>query len=173
MLTKRGFKHSAQFLAKNVRLMSVKHGGNDLVLKKEVNNNGFLVLNRPSALNSLNIEMIRKISDILTDWKDSKSMIVIRGSGGKAFCAGGDVRTIVESKPVYGVELSKIEYSTNHLIRNLKIPYIALIDGITMGGGVGLAVHGKYRVATERTVFAMPETTIGTRFIQKFNINRH
>lgn len=168
MLTKRGFATGAQFLTRNVRLMSSKHQEKHLVSTEEVNNHGFLVLNRPSALNALNIEMIRKIGDILKDWKDSKSLIVVGSVGGKAFCAGGDVRTIVQSKPLYGIELSKIEYSTNYLIGNLKIPYVALIDGITMGGGVGLAVHGKYRVATERTVFAMPETTIGISIIYAF-----
>lgn len=161
MLSKRGLIQSAQFLTKNVRFISTEYFGSNLVLTKEVNNNGCLILNRPTALNAFNIEMIESVGNILNKWKDSKSLIIVRGSGDKAFCAGGDVRTIVESKPAYGVELSEIEYSTNFLIGSLEIPYVALIDGITMGGGVGFAVHGKYRVATERTLFAMPETTIG------------
>jgi len=84
--------------------------------------------------------------------------------GGKAFCAGGDVRAVTESatagQSLYR-DFFREEYLLNGLIGTLHIPYIALIDGITMGGGVGLSVHGRYRVATERTLFAMPETKIG------------
>lgn len=89
-------------------------------------------------------------------------MIIVKGAGGKAFCAGGDVRTIVEADtPDVGRKFFGTEYVMNHTIGNLKIPYVALIDGITMGGGVGISVHGRYRVATEKTLFAMPETAIG------------
>lgn len=88
-------------------------------------------------------------------------MVIVKGAGAKAFCAGGDVRSLVEQPPSYGEEFFRTEYSLNHLIGTYKIPYVALIDGITMGGGVGISVHGKYRVATEKTMFAMPETSIG------------
>lgn len=87
--------------------------------------------------------------------------MIIKGAGEKSFCAGGDVRTVVEGSVADGKEFFRNEYRNNELIGNYKKPYIAIIDGITMGGGVGLSVHGKYRVATERTLFAMPETAIG------------
>lgn len=87
--------------------------------------------------------------------------MIIKGAGEKSFCAGGDVRTVVEGTVSAGKEFFRNEYRNNELIGNYKKPYIAIIDGITMGGGVGLSVHGKYRIATERTLFAMPETAIG------------
>ena len=102
----------------------------------------------------------RKIYAALRDF-EPKNLVIVKGAGEKAFCAGGDVRTVVEGTPSEGKEFFRNEYRMNELIGNFKKPYIAIIDGITMGGGVGLSVHGKYRVATERTLFAMPETAIG------------
>lgn len=87
--------------------------------------------------------------------------MIIKGAGEKSFCAGGDVRTVVEGTVAAGKEFFRVEYRNNELIGNYKKPFIAIIDGITMGGGVGLSIHGKYRVATERTLYAMPETAIG------------
>lgn len=97
----------------------------------------------------------------LLQFEKDKSLVIVKGAGGKAFCAGGDVRSLVESPPSAGEEFFRCEYTLNHLIGTYTIPYIAFIDGITMGGGVGISVHGKYRVATEKTMFAMPETAIG------------
>ncbi|XP_053945616.1 3-hydroxyisobutyryl-CoA hydrolase, mitochondrial [Anastrepha ludens] len=132
------------------------------VLATESSDKGLIILNRPKALNALNLDMARKVYKHMKKYELTKSMVIIKGAGEKAFCAGGDVRSIVEAGPT---EESKAffreEYTLNALIGNYIIPYIALIDGITMGGGVGLSVHGKYRVATERTLFAMPETAIG------------
>lgn len=93
-------------------------------------------------------------------------MIVIKGAG-RAFCAGGDVAALAEAnqKGEQGQQESKdyfaLEYKLDHLIATYPKPYVAFIDGITMGGGVGLSVHAPIRIATEKTVFAMPETTIG------------
>lgn len=121
-----------------------------------------IILNRPKALNAINLDMVRKIYKHLKKCETTKSLVIIKGTGEKAFCAGGDVRAVVESGPSEeSKSFFREEYTTNALIGNYTIPYIALIDGITMGGGVGLSVHGKYRVATERTLFAMPETAIG------------
>ncbi|XP_017491553.1 PREDICTED: 3-hydroxyisobutyryl-CoA hydrolase, mitochondrial [Rhagoletis zephyria] len=132
------------------------------VLAPESSDKGMIILNRPNALNALNLDMTRKIYKHLKKCELSKLMVIIKGAGGKAFCAGGDVRSIVEAGPT---EESKAffreEYTLNALIGNYIIPYIAIMDGITMGGGVGLSVHGKYRIATERTLLAMPETAIG------------
>ena len=125
-----------------------------------------IVLNRPKALNALNINMIRQIYPMLVEWENdpSVSLVMIKGMGEKSFCAGGDVRAVAEAGKV-GDDLVrnffKEEYMLDYKIGCYAKPFISLIDGITMGGGVGLSVHGKYRVATERTVFAMPETAIG------------
>lgn len=143
----------------NVRAMA---SAADTVLVNEVDSVGVITLNRPKALNAINLEMVQKIHEPLQRWQNSKSLVIIKGEGGKAFCAGGDVRTLVESENVPETKrFFKSEYTLNHLIGTYKVPYVAIIDGIVMGGGVGLSVHGKYRVATERTMFAMPETAIG------------
>ncbi|CAG7836885.1 unnamed protein product [Allacma fusca] len=134
------------------------------VILESVNRKGIITLNRPKALNALNLSMLRKIYPVLKEWESSQKFVIIKGSGGRAFCAGGDVRAVTDSATA-GTDLYKDffreEYMLNALVGTLHIPYIALIDGITMGGGVGLSVHGQYRVATEKTVFAMPETAIG------------
>lgn len=98
----------------------------------------------------------------LKKWENTKSLVIIKSTGGKSFCAGGDIKTLVQSEDrTMPATFMREEYTLNHLIGTFKIPYVALIDGITMGGGVGLSVHGKYRIATEKTMFAMPETAIG------------
>lgn len=136
---------------------------NDVILQS-VHNKGLITLNRPKALNALNLPMIRKIYPAMKKWENEKCMVIIKGAGEKAFCAGGDVKSLAEAG-LKGDHIGKTffreEYTLNALIGTYSIPYVALIDGITMGGGVGLSVHGPFRVATERTLFAMPETTIG------------
>lgn len=142
------------------------------VIASDSSDKGFLILNRPKALNAINLEMVRKITKSLKKWEFSKALVVVKGTGEKSFCAGGDVVQLIEAGPTYeSKSFFKEEYAMNSLIGNYKIPYIALIDGITMGGGVGLSVHGKYRVATERTMVAMPETAIG-KISQKDIIDR-
>ncbi|XP_039304062.1 3-hydroxyisobutyryl-CoA hydrolase, mitochondrial isoform X2 [Solenopsis invicta] len=138
----------------------------DEILIKDVGDSGVIVLNRPKALNALNLTMVQKIYSTLKQWEPSKKLVIIEGAGEKAFCAGGDVKSLVlalnEPKgELLGEEFFKKEYTLNHLIGTFNRPYIAIINGITMGGGVGLSVHGKYRIATEKTLFAMPETAIG------------
>lgn len=134
----------------------------DTVLVHEADDVGVITLNRPKALNAINLEMVQKIVEPLKRWQNSKSLVIMKGAGGKAFCAGGDVRTLVESRDVEaGRQFFAAEYTVNHLIGTYKVPYVAFIDGVVMGGGVGLSVHGKYRVATEKSLFAMPETIIG------------
>ncbi|XP_043600158.1 3-hydroxyisobutyryl-CoA hydrolase, mitochondrial isoform X4 [Bombus pyrosoma] len=138
----------------------------DDVLFEDVGNKGVIILNRPKALNALNLSMVEKIYPVLKKWESSKRLVIIEGAGEKAFCAGGDVKSIVNAlreteNKILGETFFRKEYTLNHLIGRYKIPYIATIDGITMGGGVGLSVHGKYRIATEKTLFAMPETAIG------------
>ncbi len=125
---------------------------------------GMITLNRPSVLNALNHDMNLAIRAQLREWAlnpDVKAILV--RSVGRAFCAGGDLRFTYE----HYADKSTLEnffyheYQLNRDIFHYPKPYIALLDGITMGGGVGLAIHGSYRIATERLLFAMPETGIG------------
>jgi len=125
---------------------------------------GIIRLNRPQALNALNLSMIRTITHQLIEWEGDPRIyaVVIAAVPGRAFCAGGDVRSVanlanLEEKMQFFSE----EYRLNQLIYDFKKPYIALMDGITMGGGVGISLHGSYPLATEKFVFAMPETRIG------------
>jgi len=126
-------------------------------------------LNRPAKLHSLDGSMIRKIVPRLQEWakSDMANVVIIKGTGPKAFCAGGDVASLAkdntegEAGQQRSIDYFRLEYKLDHLIATYTKPYIAFIDGITMGGGVGLSLHAPFRIATERTVFAMPETTIG------------
>lgn len=134
------------------------------ILTQDIGGKGVLSLNRPKALNSLNLTMIQKLYSTLLQWEKEKSMVIIKGLGGRAFCAGGDVRSITLANKKgedYGKRTFHTEYLLNCLIATYTIPYVALIDGVTMGGGLGISVHGHYRVATEKTLCAMPETAIG------------
>lgn len=122
-------------------------------------------LNRPRALNALTLEMTRRLDRELRDWAvdPAVSVVAIRGVGPRAFCAGGDVRTLYQAGPgsAYTETFYREEYALNRRIFRFPKPYVALIDGVVMGGGVGVSAHGSHRVATERTLFAMPETGIG------------
>jgi enoyl-CoA hydratase len=127
---------------------------------------GRLRLNRPRALHSLNRQMVRDMAAALIEWRDDPDVriILIDHAEGRGFCAGGDVVDI--SQNVEGHEAAARafffdEYRLNHLEYTYAKPGVAFMDGVTMGGGVGIACPCRYRVATERTVLAMPETTIG------------
>ncbi|XP_060558404.1 3-hydroxyisobutyryl-CoA hydrolase, mitochondrial-like isoform X1 [Ruditapes philippinarum] len=154
---------------KHVRMASpytTSSSVDDEVLIQQIDTKGIITLNRPKALNALNLNMIQKIMPQMTTWENDPhmTMVIMKGTGDKAFCAGGDIVAVTESGKLGGQlakDFFKEEYILNNKIGTYEIPYIAFIDGITMGGGVGLSVHGTYRVATERTLFAMPETAIG------------
>jgi 3-hydroxyisobutyryl-CoA hydrolase len=125
-------------------------------------------LNRPKKLNSLNGSMARKIIPRLQEWaKSDMAGVVIMKGNGRAFCAGGDVAELAKwnQEGPEGQQRSSdyfgLEYKLDHLIATYTKPYVAFMDGITMGGGVGLSIHAPFRIATENTLFAMPETTIG------------
>lgn len=127
---------------------------------------GVITLNRPKFLNALNLSMIRQIYPQLKKWEQDPetSLIIIKGTGEKAFCAGGDIRAVSEAaknSQKFSQDFFREEYMLNNAIESCKKPYVAFIHGITMGGGVGLSVHGQFRVATEKCLFAMPETAIG------------
>lgn len=136
------------------------------VLMEVRGDKGIITLNRPKALNALNLMMIRQIYPKLRQWEQSSDVkaVIIEGAGQKAFCAGGDivaVTTAGKKKEKLAEEFFYEEYQLNNLIGSLKVPWIALINGITMGGGVGLSVHGTFRICNEKTLFAMPECGIG------------
>lgn len=127
---------------------------------------GHIVLNRPQALNALTLTMVRALDPVLRQWAVDPdiSHVFIEGAGEKGFCAGGDIRALHDWGKAGAPEATgfyREEYVVNTLIKRFPKPYIALMDGVTMGGGVGVSVHGQYRLVTDRTVFAMPETGIG------------
>lgn len=138
---------------------------------------GCILLNRPKKLNCLSLSMIRKMTKVLKEWDTKESgvkvtpeignivqprpqVIVVRGSG-RTFCSGGDVVSLYHGDADMHATYIKEEYSLDLLVHRLSVPYIAVMDGITMGGGCGISVNGRYRVATKRTVMAMPECSIG------------
>jgi enoyl-CoA hydratase/carnithine racemase len=134
---------------------------------------GHIILDRPKALNSLSLDMVRRLTRTLLDWKDDASVraVLVRSTSDKAFCAGGDIRFFYDAgraTPQGGSALIEDffteEYTLNHLTHFYPKPYIAILDGIVMGGGMGIAQAGpacQLRIVTERTKMAMPEVNIG------------
>ena len=127
---------------------------------------GFIVLNRPKALNALTLAMVRAISHALDDFeRDPAIARVVVAASGRAFCAGGDIRKLYEQGRAgdHAAQLTfwREEYILDQRIKRFSKPYVALIDGLVMGGGVGLGMHASHRVVSERCVFAMPEVGIG------------
>ena len=134
----------------------------------EGNNSTILItLNREKVLNALNLNMVRKIYERIKEWdEDSKiSGVVLRGAGSRAFCAGGDIVSVYHSRKEKNSTLHydffREEYLLNLAIKKFSKPWISILDGISMGGGLGLSVHGSHRIITENTITAMPETAIG------------
>lgn len=125
----------------------------------------WLTLDRPAALNALTHPMCNVIQRALYDsmGDTTVALVVIEGAGDRAFCAGGDVVAMhaARNDAAAWEGFFRDEYRMNQTIARYPEPYVAIMDGITMGGGVGLSIHGRFRVATERTLFAMPETAIG------------
>jgi enoyl-CoA hydratase len=139
---------------------------NDDVLISVEGKVGRIRLNRPKAIHALNTGMCRAILDALTTWRSDMSVeaVMIDHVEGRGFCAGGDIRMLATSGADDGAaarEFFRIEYQMNHALFTFAKPIVAFMDGITMGGGVGLSQPAKYCVATENTKFAMPETGIG------------
>ncbi len=125
-----------------------------------------IVLNRPRALNALTHPMICAIAAALTEWADDPEVhtVLLTGSGDRALCAGGDIVSIyrdARTNPDENAQFWADEYTLNAQIRRYPKPYVALMDGIVLGGGVGVSAHASHRVVTERTMLGMPETTIG------------
>jgi enoyl-CoA hydratase len=126
-----------------------------------------VTLDRPRALNALTLPMCRVLDEGLTAWQADPAIgaVLIKGEGDRAFCAGGDIRWLHGVLTREGVEAAcrfyALEYPMNARLHHFTKPWVALLDGIAMGGGVGISVHGSHRIVTERTLFAMPETGIG------------
>lgn len=139
---------------------------NEEILFSQDSGVGVIMLNRPDVLNALSTDMCLKLDEQLKEWEsnDEINIVIIEGAGEKAFCAGGDVRSIVEQghqDNVIAKEFFSTEYKMNARIYHFSKPFIALLDGIVMGGGVGVSIHGSHRIVTEKTLFAMPESAIG------------
>lgn len=128
---------------------------------------GVVILDRQPALNALTRGMVRELSEHLRRWKDDPEIeaVLVKAVPGRAFCAGGDVRAVVETVRSEGVAAAlpffRDEYRMNWRIARFPKPYVALLSGVTMGGGCGISIHGSHRIASEHTLLAMPETGIG------------
>lgn len=136
------------------------------IISRVVGHLGHITLSRPKALNALTYEMCEEITRLMVAWEADPNIgaVLVDGAGDRAFCAGGDVILLHDSGKAgdkRAEDFWRVEYALNELIHRYSKPYISLIDGIVMGGGVGLSVHGRLRVAGDNTLFAMPETGIG------------
>ena len=143
--------------------------GSDEILLERRGGLGIVTLNRPKALNTLSLAMYRVFDPQLVRWgrDDSVQALIVRGAGDRAFCAGGDVRAIHDARHHpqgagdYKADFFREEYCLIQRVHRFPKPYVALVDGIAMGGGCGVSINGSHRVASERTLFAMPEVQIG------------
>jgi len=137
----------------------------DLIARRE-GSAGIIRLNRPKAINAVTLEMFREVDKALNQFEadPAVAVIVLEGAGERGLCAGGDIRALYESSKVRG-DLGKVlwreEYILNARIAKFAKPYVAFMDGIVMGGGVGLSAHSRHRIVTERTKLAMPEVGLG------------
>src|SRR5215470_12698938 len=137
----------------------------DLIAQRE-GSAGIIRLNRPNAINAVTLEMFRDVDKALDGFEADPqvAVILLEGAGERGLCAGGDIRALWESSKVNG-DLGKIlwreEYILNARIKKFPKPYVSFMDGIVMGGGVGLSAHSSHRVVTDRTKLAMPEVGLG------------
>jgi enoyl-CoA hydratase len=128
---------------------------------------GLITLNRPQALNAMTLSMVRALAAKLADWARDPAVtqVIVSGAGGRAFSAGGDIRALYDlgraGRHDEALTFWREEYRLNAFIKRFPKPYVALINGIDMGGGVGVSIHGSHRVAGEKFLFAMPEVGIG------------
>lgn len=135
------------------------------IMAEKKKGKGWITLNRPHALNALSLPMIKDLHDLFYLWNKDPDMteIIIQGEG-KAFCAGGDLKSVYQAQYCdknFLEAIFRIEYTANLRLKNLSKPYVALLQGYVMGGGMGASVHGSHRIATDSTCMAMPETKIG------------
>jgi enoyl-CoA hydratase/carnithine racemase len=136
------------------------------VLFDQRNGVGHILLNRPAALNALSTGMLRAMHEHLSHWEHSADIhaVLIRGEGAKAFCAGGDIKALYLARQrgdAIHETFFTTEYPVNHLIAEYAKPYVAVLDGVVMGGGMGISQFATHRLITERARLGMPETGIG------------
>ncbi|MDH6247726.1 enoyl-CoA hydratase/isomerase family protein [Mycobacterium sp. OTB74] len=149
----------------NTKAVQEPSGGPDVLTNRD-NAVGLLTLNRPKAINSLNQSMVTAIHGVLTEWEhdDAIAAVVLSGAGERGLCAGGDVVALYHSARADGSAARRFwydEYLLNAHIGRYTKPYVSLMDGIVMGGGVGLGAHASVRVVTDSSKVAMPEVSIG------------
>ncbi|MFF3485833.1 enoyl-CoA hydratase/isomerase family protein [Streptomyces sp. NPDC002701] len=148
-------------------MTSPSTGGEAPVLLRTAGRAAHITLNRPRAINALDHTMVRRIDEALTAWEHDPAVesVVITGAGERGLCAGGDIRAVHDDARdgdgTASAAFWRDEYHLNARIARYAKPYVALMDGIVMGGGVGVSAHGSVRVVTERSKIAMPETGIG------------
>jgi enoyl-CoA hydratase len=141
--------------------------GTDDILFERRGSAGIVILNRPKALNAITHHMVRALAAKLHEWAgdDAVTRVIVTANGERAFCAGGDIRALYDlitaGRQQEALSFFREEYTLNTAIKRYPKPYISLIDGIVMGGGVGISIHGSHRVAGERYALAMPEVNIG------------
>jgi enoyl-CoA hydratase len=139
----------------------------DAVLLRKEGRAAYLTLNRPKAINALTRDMVLRVRAALDEWREDASVaaVIITGAGDRGLCAGGDIRAVREAvitgHPRQAAEFWRDEYRLNLAISRYPKPFVAIMDGIVMGGGVGISAHGSVRLVTERSLVAMPETGIG------------
>lgn len=137
------------------------------VLIRQAGKAGRITINRPESLNAVTLSIVREMRAALEDWRgdDSIELVLVDGVGDRAFAAGGDIVAFYDAHKAGDTDFYQTfwreEYELDALIANYPKPYVALMDGITMGGGVGISAHGSHRIVTERSRIAMPETGIG------------
>ncbi len=134
------------------------------IVFSETNQTGIIKLNRPKALNALNLEMAKKFHKKLLEWEEKDNILrVLLVGEGKHFCAGGDVKSLVLAGKENSLkhDFFKIEYKLNYLISQFSKEFLSVWNGVVMGGGVGLSIYGDHRLATDNSKFAMPESAIG------------
>ncbi|MGB0934531.1 MAG: enoyl-CoA hydratase/isomerase family protein [Alphaproteobacteria bacterium] len=146
--------------------VSVQPAEQPHILGEVISGTGWLTLNRPGALNALDLQMVTDMQAQLEAWAVNPDVrqVVVQGKG-RAFCAGGDIRLAYEAwkKGFYDEAdaFFRLEYSLNLYVHEYSKPYVAILDGITLGGGMGVSIHGSHRIVTERARLGMPETIIG------------
>jgi enoyl-CoA hydratase len=148
------------------RFAMVSLGGEEILFERR-GAAGIVTLSRPQALNALSLAMMLALRENLAEWAADAAVtrVVIQAAGGQAFCAGGDIRALYElhkaGRTEEAIDFWRKEYPLNAMIKHYPKPYVALVDGLCMGGGVGVSMHGSHRVAGDRFSFAMPEVGIG------------
>jgi enoyl-CoA hydratase/carnithine racemase len=153
-------------MSDNATVTTATTAGTDTVRAERRGGIGVITLNRVTALNALTTPMVEAIDAALTEWESvGLHAVVLESASPKAFCAGGDIRAIQENSLAGDSHSSErffaAEYRLNHRIATYPIPFASLIDGICMGGGMGLSVHGSFRVVSDNAMLSMPETAIG------------